>query len=118
MQKIFLILITIIPNFAYASYKDGFFAMGIMVIATPILILGLLITMYYRNKKWFYDRSFTIFYSMLWFVFFAISMSVISLASTDSSDDVSPVVIFWGLSIYYFFIVLPALMQYRSSKRL
>jgi hypothetical protein len=105
-----------IPNFAFASYRDGFFAFGIMVIATPILFLGFFITMYYRNKKWFYDRSFTIFYSALWFVFFAISVGVTSVASADGSDDLSPIIIFWGLSIYYSIIVFPAMHQYRDSK--
>jgi len=119
MRNILVILtVLIIPNVAFASYRDGFFAFGIMVIATPILILGLFITMYYRKKKWFLDRSFTIFYSMLWFVLFAISIGVTSLASIDGSDDLSPVIIFWGLSIYYIFIILPAAMQYRHSKRL
>ena|GEM_PF-2599129 len=119
MRNILVILaIFIIPNVAFASYRDGFFALGIMVIATPILILGLIITMHYRKKKWFLDRSFTIFYSMLWFVLFAISIGVTSLASMDGSDDLSPFIILWGLSIYYILIILPAAMQYRHSTRL
>jgi len=118
VRNIFVIFTTfILPNFAFASYRDGFFAFGIMVVATPILLLGLFITLHYRKKKWFYDRSFTIFYSTLWLIFFAITIGVTSSASIDGSDDLSPVIIFWGLSIYYLFIVSPAMLQYRHSKR-
>jgi len=118
MRNIFVILtVFIIPDIAFASYRDGFFGFGMMVIATPILLLGLFITTHYRQRKWFYDRSFTIFYSALWFVFFALSIGVTSLVSIDNSDDESAVIIFWGLSIYYFFIILPAMLQYRNNKR-
>jgi len=50
-------------------------------------------------------------------VFFALSIGVTSLVSIDNSDDESAVIIFWGLSIYYFFIILPAMLQYRNNKR-
>jgi hypothetical protein len=111
-----LLSILVIPGFAHASYRDGFFAFGIIAVAAPILFLGIIVTVHYCNKKWFYDRSFTILYSFLWFVFFAISIVVTSMASLDGSDKESPAIIFIGLSIYYFLIVLPAALQYRNSR--
>ena len=51
MHKILaFIMMLFVSTSAYASYSDGFFALIILVIATPVMIIGLLITVLYLKK--------------------------------------------------------------------
>lgn len=117
LNILFLITMLLIPDFAMGSYRDGFFGFGMLVLGLPVLLIGISITVVYVNRRWFYDRTFTIFYAVIWFVVFFIFIAVTSAASVDNSDTESVKLIFWGLSTYYLFIIFPAVMQYRRNKR-
>ncbi len=113
-KRIILLILIIAPMPAYASYRDGFFGFLIVFIAAPVLIIGTFFTIKYYYKHWFTDRTFTIFYTVLWLLITAVSITVASLYSIDGGDKESPTIIFWGFSLYYIIIVLPAIIQYKK----
>jgi len=116
IERILLLLFLISPLPTYASYRDGFFGFLIVTYAMPIFIIGIFLTIKYYSKKWFADRKFTMFYTSIWLFITILSIILASLYSLDGGDDESPTIIFWGLSLYYLVISIPAYLQYKNNK--
>jgi len=52
MNKILISLIVLFaPAYAHASYIDGFFAFGVLVVGTPVMIIGIFLTTHYIKSK-------------------------------------------------------------------
>ena len=115
IERVFFLLLLIVPLPAYASYRDGFFGFLIVTFAIPILLVGIFLTTKYYSKKWLVDRNFTIFYTLTWLFLTGLSIILASLYSIDGGDDESPTIIFWGFTFYYLVISIPAFLQYRNN---